>query len=114
MLREMGRNVHKKRECSSRRTNSIIPFFWKLRPIPFSVAMFRAVGVQGDGSILPGYGGRGILISNPSSAVMAVQAHNGDEDGLNVGWGYQGPTPAGWATLGIRRPDGRHDGQKRV
>ncbi len=100
MLSEMGRNVHKKAGMFQSADEQHHSFLGNSALYHSPVAMFRAVGVQGDGSILPGYGGRGIPISNPSSAVMAVQAHNGDDDGLNVGWGYQGPTPAGWATLG--------------
>lgn len=100
MLSEMGRTVQKKAgqfQAADEQHHSIMAgsAFYNS-----PVAMFRAAAVQGDGSILPGYGGRAIPISNPSSAVMAVQAQNGDESGIDVGWGYQGPTPAGWASLG--------------
>ncbi|MEC0240405.1 WXG100 family type VII secretion target [Paenibacillus dokdonensis] len=100
LLNEMGRNVLNKAgqfQTADQQQHSIMgnSVFYNS-----PVASFRAAGIQGGGSILPGYGGRNVPISNPSSAVMAVQGQGSSEDGVDVGWGYQGPTPAGWASLG--------------
>ncbi|WP_136604813.1 WXG100 family type VII secretion target [Paenibacillus dokdonensis] len=100
LLNEMGRNVLNKAgqfQTADQQQHSIMgnSVFYNS-----PVASFRAAGIQGSGSILPGYGGRNVPISNPSSAVMAVQGQGSSEDGVDVGWGYQGPTPAGWASLG--------------
>ncbi|MDR0266679.1 WXG100 family type VII secretion target [Paenibacillus sp.] len=100
MLNEMGRSVLRKAgqfQTADEQQHSILgtSVFYSS-----PVAMFRASGLPGETSILPGYGGRGLTISNPSSAVLAVQGQNGSEEGYQVGWGYKGPTPAGWASLG--------------
>ncbi|GIP27255.1 hypothetical protein J23TS9_23850 [Paenibacillus sp. J23TS9] len=100
LLNEMGRNVLNKAgqfQTADQQQHSIMgnSAFYNS-----PVASFRAAGIQGSGSILPGYGGRNVPISNPSSAIMAVQGQGSSEDGVDVGWGYQGPTPAGWASLG--------------
>lgn len=100
LLSEMGRNVLKKAgqfQTADQQQHSILGST-ALYSSP--VASFRAAGMQGAASILPGYGGRSVPISNPSSAVMAVKGQNENDEGIDVGWGYQGPTPAGWATMG--------------
>ncbi|MBE9913130.1 WXG100 family type VII secretion target [Paenibacillus donghaensis] len=100
LLSEMGRHVQSKAgqfQTADEQQHSILgssAFYAS------PVAMFRAAALPGEASILPGYGGRSVPISNPSSAVLAVQGQNGSDEGLDVGWGYQGPTPAGWASLG--------------
>ncbi|MCJ8010723.1 WXG100 family type VII secretion target [Paenibacillus sp. KQZ6P-2] len=99
-LSELGRNVQQKAgqfQTADQQHNSILDssaFYHS------PVASFRASWIQGGSPILPGYGGLNDPISNPSSAVMAVQGQGTNENGVDVGWGYQGPTPAGWSTLG--------------
>ncbi|MWV43424.1 WXG100 family type VII secretion target [Paenibacillus sp. HJL G12] len=100
LLNELGRNVLKKAgqfQTADQQHHSILgssAFYHS------PVASFRATSIQGENSILPGYGGSNIPISNPSSAVTAVQEQGEGENGVDVGWGYEGPTTAGWATLG--------------
>ncbi|GAB6989034.1 WXG100 family type VII secretion target [Paenibacillus pini] len=98
LLAEMSRNIQNKAEqfhSADMQNNSIL----KEAPIFVSpLAMFKLPGNQSNGPILPGYESTNVM-SNPLSAVNAVGSQHND-DGVSVGWGYQGPTAAGWASIG--------------
>ncbi|MED5017015.1 WXG100 family type VII secretion target [Paenibacillus chibensis] len=100
LLNEMGRNLQNKAGQFQTADQQQHSFLGSASFYNSPVASFRAAGMQGGNSILPDYGGRSFPISNPSSAVMAVQEQSDAEHGVDVGWGYQGPTTAGWASLG--------------